>query len=183
MFFIANLFQLSNARIFCSFPIRFQHCLIITGRYLKVSGKNHAFCLFFPVSSALIRAVVAVLRPLVYYKRQISRSLIPRSLFMHWWRSVTALLVAKARLAVKSVVAKPNGNCTWGVFRAVHKFICGKPATVVDECERKWRPGIQFSLDLPVPQKVNVKGSVWVEIGSGHYTAIFFCLSRTAAFE
>ena len=116
-YFIYNLAKLSNdvvhARIFRSFKIRFLDCLIITARSLSKSFEKKS-CIFFivPVTTALIRAgVAAVQRPLAHYERQISRLLIPRSLFMYWRRSVTTLLVARARLAAsKSIVAKSNGS-------------------------------------------------------------------------
>ena len=45
------------------------------------------------------------------HKRQNLRSLNTRSLFMYWRRSVKGIEVAKAGLAAKPIVAKPNVDC------------------------------------------------------------------------
>ena len=44
-------------------------------------------------------------------KKQILRSLYPRSLFMYWRRFVKGVVAAKASATAFSKVAKPNGHC------------------------------------------------------------------------
>ena len=57
------------------------------------------------------------------YKSQIVRSLYPRSLFMYWRRSFTALQVAKPSAAALSKVAKPSGHCNLFIH-PLAKFAC-----------------------------------------------------------
>ena len=45
-------------------------------------------------------------------KKQILRSLYPKSLFMYWRRSVEGVAVTKSRAAALSKVTKPNGDCS-----------------------------------------------------------------------
>ena len=74
-------------------------------------------------------------------KKQILRSLNPRSLFMYWRRSVTALLVAKPSAAALSKVAKPSGHCITTSRHRCNKCWFGSTAIPVKStacCSSSW---------------------------------------------